>query len=631
VGQAVQLGSTTATVVGVVEPRFDSLGSVVDAWMPLSALSAAQPQASLAWEPSVKSGNCCIGMAGRLAPGVAARTAGEELQLLHERFAAGGRGRAGRVAVFGTAGISGPGAARYALFGVFGAAVLLVLVLACANVGNLQLARGLARRREIATRMSIGASRGRIVRQLLTEGLVLAGAAGALAVALAAALPPLVFRIIDEEIPPHMASRLAPGWEVGLFTAAICVAACMVFALAPALQATRLTIPLGAIDRASTRSTRLPLRALLLATQIAVCTVLLAGAGLVTRAIAHAMRFDPGFAVQGVEIVSATLPTDGYTPGQRSDFAGQILAAIESSGGEPVALASHPPINRAPFVMPVTLPHEGPRDLRSIRLRQVSSGYFDVLGIPMAAGRMFGPRPSDEAVVNETLARALWPGESAIGRIVNHVDRAGKTLRAYTIVGVVRDAHLTSLEQVEGTIFTPARSGMFLTRGGPEAVERIRAAALAISPSAVVATRPLTDELRNYLVQSRAGAALAWAIGLLGLTLAIVGVFGVFAYAVEERRREIGVRMALGAAGPQILRMLAATSGRAMISGLAAGLVVSLACGPLLRSYLYGLSPLDPGAYALVAAILAGAGVLATFIPARRACRIDPAVTLRAE
>jgi ABC-type antimicrobial peptide transport system permease subunit len=160
-------------------------------------------------------------------------------------------------------------------------------------------------------------------------------------------------------------------------------------------------------------------------------------------------------------------------------------------------------------------------------------------------------------------------------------------------------------------------------------VEQIRAAAVAINPAAIITPRPMTENLRKYLEESRTGAALAWAIGLLGLLLAMVGVFGVFAYAVEERRREIGVRLALGAARRQIISMLVSSSGRAMVAGVGAGLLLSLGCGPVLRSYLFGLSPLDPIAYAGVTLLLVTAAAVATMIPARRACRVDPAITLR--
>jgi MacB-like periplasmic core domain/FtsX-like permease family len=280
--------------------------------------------------------------------------------------------------------------------------------------------------------------------------------------------------------------------------------------------------------------------------------------------------------------------------------------------------------------MHMQLPHENGRAARSVLLRPVSGRYFDVLGVPLVNGRMFASTATDEAVLNETAARAWWPGESPLGRTLKDIDyRSGKVRRAFTVVGVARDAHLTDLTTVEPVIFTPTTTGEFMTRGGPAAVEQIRAAALALEPAAIVSVRPLADNLRRYLEESRIGATLAWCLGLLGLSLATVGVFGVFAYAVEERRREVGVRLALGAAGRQIMRMLIETSGRAMIGGLAAGLLLSTASGRLLRTYLYGLSPLDPAAYGLVLAILTGAAVVATSVPVWRACRVDPAVTLR--
>jgi hypothetical protein len=244
---------------------------------------------------------------------------------------------------------------------------------------------------------------------------------------------------------------------------------------------------------------------------------------------------------------------------------------------------------------------------------------------------MFGGGNPAEAVVNEAFVRRYWPGESPLGQPAHDVDGKGGIRRTYTIVGVVRDTFLTGLDKVEPVIVTPFNYGPFLTRGGPPAVERLRGIILAVNPTAVITTQPLKANLSKLLEDSRTGATLAWAIGLLGLALAAVGVFGVFAYSVEERRREIGLRLALGATGPQILRILAATAGRAMVFGLGIGLVASFASAPLLRSYLYGLSPLDPIAYVAVIALLAITATLATFIPARRACRVDPAITLRDE
>jgi hypothetical protein len=281
--------------------------------------------------------------------------------------------------------------------------------------------------------------------------------------------------------------------------------------------------------------------------------------------------------------------------------------------------------------MHMALPHRAPLDYESVGLRSVSSAYFDVLGIPVVRGGMFGPDATTEAVVNEAFARTYWAGEEIIGRTARDVDRKGGVRQTFTIVGVVKDAYLTGLERIDPVIFTPARWewGVFLTRGGPETVERIRGTAVSLNPAVTVTRAPLRESLRQLLVRSRGGATIAWALGLLGLALAAVGVFGVFAYAVEERRREIGVRLALGAARNQILSMLVSSSGRAMLLGLGAGILLSFACGPVLRAYLYGLSPFDPLAYGMVTLLLAAAAGLATVIPARRACRVDPAITLR--
>jgi predicted permease len=629
IGLPVTVMERPFTIVGVLEPRFDGISRPVDLWMPLSALAPDASGSGIGWEGPAAA-NCCVHLVGRLARGRSQQESLQELQLLHERYSAGARRDSGRVEVFGTSDISRRGLGPYALFMAFGAAVALVLLLACANVGNLQLARGLARQREIATRLSLGASRGRIVRQLLTEGLLLSGAAGALAIGLAAILPALVFTYIGEAIPPYMQERFLPDALLVVFTLATCVLSSVVFALAPALHATRLSLPLRILDRASTRPVRFHLRSVLLATQIALCTVLLAGAGLVTRAIAHAMSIDPGFSIEGVQVVSTALPA-GASASDRQALIRGTLAALERDGGDPVAAAPFAPIDGVRYMMLMAPPRGAPNEIATVFRRPVSSRYFDVLGIPLVSGRMFPSAAADEAVVNEAFVRTYWAGENPVGRPIRDVDGKGNVERVYTIVGVVRDTYLTGLKRVDPVIFTPEQVGSFLMRGSPAAVERIRRTALALNPSAVITVRPLSDSLREYLKESRTAAMLAWAIGLLGLTLATVGVFGVFAYSVEERRREIGVRLALGAARGQIVSMLVAASGRAMLLGLGAGLLLSLGCGPLLRAYLFGLSPLDPLAYAMVALLLSIAAAFATVVPGRRACRVDPAITLRVD
>jgi hypothetical protein len=324
-----------------------------------------------------------------------------------------------------------------------------------------------------------------------------------------------------------------------------------------------------------------------------------------------------------------SLPSE--TPAaERRQFAERQLALLEQDDSRGIAAANHGPV--VPdgfFTMNVILPQENATDYRSVESRGVSRHYFEVLGMPVLKGRTFASDAIGEAVVNESFARAYWRGAEPLGQTVREVDQRGAVVRAHTIVGVVRDAYLAGLERIEPMIFRPARQGTFVTAGGPEAIARIRATAAGLNAAATVRAWPLADDLHEHLEESRVGAAVAWGIGLLGLLLASVGVLGAFSYAVEERRREIGVRLALGAARRQIVGMLVTSSGRAMLLGLGAGILLSFACGPVLRAYLYGLSPLDPLAYGMVMALLACAGTLATLVPARRACRVDPAITLR--
>jgi predicted permease len=577
---------------------------------------------------SPASANCCIQIAARLADGVERARARQELQLLHERFTTAGKRKTGTIAVFGTSYADMPGSNDLDVLPLIAAALGLVLLLACANVGNLQLARGIARRREIATRVAIGAGRWRIVRQLLVEGLVLVGIAGAISMAVAAYLPPVALRLMGDELATAREARFIPDWQVAAVTAGVCIIACLAFALAPAVHATRRTIPLGSLDRGGTRRARFHLRAGFLAIQIAVCTVLLFGAALVTRAIAHATAFDPGFSVEEVHRVSVSLPHE-VSADERSAFGQQLFVELERRAGAPIATGHHGPFTDFPFTIGIALPHEAPRDHRQVARRSVSHRYFEVLRIPLVRGRMFASDATGEVVVNEAFARAFWRGADPLGQMIRHIDSKGAIAGTLTIVGVVQDAYLTGLKRIEPVVFRPTRSGTLITSGGADTLEWIRATATGLNRAATVRAWPLTDDLREYLGESRAGAAMAWGIGLLGLALASVGVLGVFAYAVEERRREIGVRLALGAARSHVVWMLLSTSGRGMLAGLGAGLLLSLAAGPVLGSYLYGLSPLDPLAYASVLALLGVTALAATFVPARRAFRVDPAVTLR--
>jgi ABC-type lipoprotein release transport system permease subunit len=230
------------------------------------------------------------------------------------------------------------------------------------------------------------------------------------------------------------------------------------------------------------------------------------------------------------------------------------------------------------------------------------------------------------------MAKLMWPGENPVGRTLHEVRQRGRE-QVLTVVGIVKDARLTELDRAEALIFTTrgAHRGQLLLRRDAALLEAIRRTARELNPAAEIEVRPLAANLREYLSLAISGASMASALGLIALSMAVVGVFGVFAHAVEERRREIGIRLALGARASEIVRALAASNGRALLAGLAVGLAVSLLSAPVLGSFLYGLSPLDPLAYIGATLVLGVSAVTATFVPARRACRVDPAVTLRAD
>ncbi len=628
IGKSVVINKTPFTIVGVLDAAFDGLERLVDLWLPLSAVPATNMVTAVGLA-SPASANCCISMVARLAGGADRARARQEVQLLHERFTTANKRKTGSVELFGTAYAEMPGRSDLDAMKLVLVALGLVLVLACANVGNLQLARGIARRRELATRTALGASRARVVAQLMVEGMVLSGVAGAIALAVAAVAPGAYLRA-NSPVPELERMHIGVDWTVIAFTIAVCTVACLVFSLAPALQATRRTIPLGSLDRGGTRAQRFHLRGAFLAVQIAACTVLLIGASLVARAVVHATAFDPGFRVQGVQRVSVTLPSE-LPADVQSAYARQLLEQLEADTEHAVAAGYHGPFTDFPFTLGVALPGEAPHEHRQVARRSVSRRYFEVLGIPLVQGRIYASDAKGEVVVNEAFVRTFLPNADPLGVELRHIDDKGAVASTLAIVGVVRDAYLAGLDRIEPIVFRPTMAGTLITAGGAPTIERIRATARALDQHARVRAWPLVEDLDELLAESRYGAMVAGGIGLLALLLASVGVLGVFAYSVEERRREIGVRRALGAARTHIVTLLLATAGKGALLGLGAGLLLSVGAGSLLRQYLYGLSPLDPLAYMGVLALLGLTAAAATFVPARRACRVDPAVTLREE
>jgi predicted permease len=628
VGQPMQLGPSVVTIVGVssMESFVEVTGARYDVALPLAAraIGRGKPDPTVFTDPRRQPS--LFTMMARMPSGAENQQTAAELATLSRQF----RDANGLPPVafnfFNTRPVSRTNVAdswRVTQLGLL--ALVLVQLLACANVGNLLLARGLARRREMAIRQALGAGRRRLVRQLLIESALLSAIAGALALALAYLVPSLILQLDDSQRP----EAFAPGAVMFLFCFGLTVWTTIICGLAPALRVTSRSVTVAFTESLSPKGLRL--RRLLLSTQIALATVLLVAAGLLTRAVAHASHADPGFLIHDLQAIEVRVTGSQSLP-RNAALLKQIRSELQAAGASQFAFADDPPLSNSRLVLPVRHPHtpDGPVD--TFRRQGVSPNYFEVVGVALLAGRPPGqPR---EIVVSQTAARSLWPdGSSPISRrLLEGSDR--RSLTELTVVGVAEDVSTDSMTELEASIYVNSsyeRSTILVRDLTPAAAEPIRRLAAAIDPEARVRTYPLSDNIRATLTRARIGGQFAWGVAALGLLLSTIGAFGVFACAVEERRREIGIRMALGARRVHVTRAVWRMTQGSMAIGLGAGLVLAVAGAQLLRSFLHGLSPFDPIAYLQIAAILFGAAALATWIPARRAARVDPAVTLRTD
>jgi predicted permease len=629
IGRTLRIGvrNVPVTIVGVTRPGFDGTDQLrsVALFAPLPFLLQLDPDSKDGtWKPLEER----VSVAGRLKPGISRVAAEAELDTLSRQFNASVARESNGLVLTGTRPIGQPGRTDAFLptLAGFGAAVLLVLLLACANVGNLQLARAFARQREIAVRLSLGAARARLIRQLLTEAGCVALLAAMIGFGVAWFLPNLVLRLAGES---EEGLAFLPDVTVFGFAMLLGAGTALLFALAPALRATRATEVLALrartdIDRGGRR-----LRSLLLASQIALSLTLLSVAGLLTRGVLHAHHVDFGFDASRLSAARIAVPKELYTRSALTSLRSELDTRLAASGVGPTAWANLEPLSDSPFVAYVRKPEQAETwNIRALE-RTLSSSGFGVIGLTFVSGGPYSNRPeSREAVINETLARQLWPGEDAVGRTVLADDER------YTITGVVRDSYYTTPTAIRPLFHRAPEltaSRLLFRTDRPGAAVELQAIFQDIDPRLRVTIVPVTANVDAAVEHRRTAAGLTWAIGLLGLGLAAIGVFGVFAYAVEERRREIGVRLALGARPGDVFRALFDVNRWSIGGGLAVGALLSVAAGFVLRSYLFGLSPLDPVAYVAVSTLMGLAAALATAIPARRALRVDPAVTLKCE
>jgi macrolide transport system ATP-binding/permease protein len=637
VGRTIRLDDIPFTVVGVTAGEFTGTNPLRnDIWTPLPAKRLLRPNdASVqGWLTSPEF--CCTPVAGRLAAGTTRAQAQAELTVLAGQFRTQHRlgGQAPQIAVAGTPWIESPRKKRQVvpmMLTMF-FAVTLVLMLACANVGNLLLARAAARRQEIAVRLSLGGSRWRLIRQLLVESMMLALGAAGLGLGAALVVPAAVFRRMAGEQVFHM----APDWNVLAYTVAVAILSCLAFGLAPALHGTRggisAALKTGA-DAAGAAGARIPLRSVLLGVQVAISVILLINAGLLVRGMQRAQSINPGFDVQNTTALAIDLPASQYTGPRTRELTRDLLAQLDRAGDLPsCALTLNPPISNANYSSSFQLTDRPGSGVLHIYSNEISGGYVDALGMRLVAGRNFVAEDSgrDVLILNEAAAKRWWPGESPLGKTV----LADGKMRQ--IVGIISDLYANDLASIEAVIYYPVtgRWGapfiLVHDRGGAS-LDRIAAIVKQLEPRAEVRAEALSASFSRKLQPSIYGSEMAGFLGLLALAIASVGMSGVFAYVVGQRRREIGVRMALGARPVQIVRLVLGSSARALFCGLACGVAGAAAIGTVLGHALPGIEAADPVAYVTVILLLSVAVALASAVPARRATQVDPVRALRWE
>lgn len=636
VGRTLKVNGVPATVVGVVTREFQGIEpGEVQIYMPLHASQHVRAQDS----PLVHSLNdpraCCVNLYARLRPGFTQESANQELGLLTASFReeydlkplpAG----VTATAVMGTRMVDTPhflsSAAPILILLILG--LTLVLVLVCATVGNLLLAKAEARQQEIAVRLSLGASRARVIRQLLTESLLLAMMSGVGAMAVAYWLPQWALRHLTGGRAEGLFLR--PDWPVAVGALVLASGCCLLFGLAPALHGTRISLSNAVGNGAAGASSRHTFRSVLLGIQVALSLVLLTGATLTLRGIHAASTRDLGFSLDGVTVLSVDLPAAslGEQPSRR--FARDFEAALSGIPGENQRTqVKFSPISGSIGYASISSPEDATTK-RGAPVLAITPSYFEVLGIPLLAGRNFTATDRDGhgVIINQTMARVFWPEGNPVGRLLSIGGHSKQ------VIGVVQDAELTSPGLRIPMLFEPSgNQGLsVLVRSTDEAmIPQIKSVVHSLEPGAYVRTMPLSRNLDHALEPLRAGASIASVLGSFSLILAAVGMAGVFGYVVQRRTKEIGIRMALGARALPIARLIVWRGGRPVFVGAMMGVLASMGLSQLLQGRLYGLSALDATSYLTALGVLLFASVLAGYIPLRRAMRIGPSEALRHE
>jgi predicted permease len=661
----IQIGKANLRIIGVAPPRFlgETVGDAPDLWIPLNMQPQVMPgRMWLEDDPGhIAEKVMWLTVIGRMKPGVSRKQAQANVdivfqQVVREEFAKIVQGRPDIVKQYLKLHDAGKGIsslrAQFAdpLY-VLMAVVALVLIIACANVANLLLARATARQKEMGVRLALGAGRARIVRQFLTESLMLSIAGGLVGSLFAVYGVRLLVRLVQSG-PDAMALDVSPDLPVLFFTLGVCLLTGFIFGLAPAWRSARVNVS-GTLKEAGRgltgSSSRIGLGKILVISQIALSVMLLIGAGWFLRTLRNLENVTMGYPRERLVLVGVDLLSAGYEgerlpivynelrdrlariPGVRAVTYSQNGLFSGSESGDKITVEGYKPQKDGDA---------------SARFDQVGPGYFATLGIPMLLGRDIGAQDvaSAEAVcvVNEAFAKFYFGSANPIGKHVR--DEFPDTRKTFVIVGVSRDSrdhslrreifrrfYLSALQPLGG--YAGFQRYEIRTLGDPSAVtQAIRREILAYDPAIPMGSVKTLDALVDgNLRQERIIAQLSTAFGGLALLLACIGLYGVLSYAVLQRTNEIGIRMALGAERSRVIGMILRETAILVVIGLAVGVPASLASARLIQSKLFGLQPADPLTLAVALGIMIAVAAASGYLPARRASKVDPLVALRYE
>jgi putative ABC transport system permease protein len=648
VGNVVTLNGLPVTVVGIAPPRFQ--GTTVlraDAWVPLSMATLASPRLP----SSLFTCRECVWliMGGRLRPGVSLGQANAEVRTigvtLEKDYPDANRGK--NFSVVRTSVFPGEIELVSGFLAVLLGIVGLVLIAACVNLAGMLLARAATRRREIALRLAIGAGRARLLRQLVTETLVLFLAGGAAGLLLTQWLTRLLLAMLPS-LPVPIGVDFVVDWRVLTFAAALSLAAAVFCGLAPALQASKTDLVAALKIDAEQRGGSLRLRSAFIVAQVMVSVVLVVAGALFVRALGRAARIDPGFDQRGVDVVTFDLSLSGYGEADALAFADGLLGRVRALPGvEHAALTVNLPLSgnrmglgrlRVPGLQPPNGETAFPADWNA-----VSPEYFATLRMPLVAGRDFTPQDVAGApgaiIINAAMARSVWHTTDVLGRQFESDGGRDYASTTLTVVGVAPDAQVDTLGKRAGPfVYVPLaqryvpRVSLLVKSTAGNLIPQVRKLARELNPNLPVTNAmPLQEVTAILLIPQRIAGGLAASLGVVVLLLAAIGIYGITSYSASRRTREIGIRMALGADRAAVMRLVVRQGFMLTAAGMALGLAAAAAGAQLIRSLLFGVSALDPLAFGGAALVFATVSLAASYVPARRAMKVDPMIALRAE